>query len=284
MAYRLIYSEFWTDPYVQEELTPEDKYFYLYILTNPHTTMCGIYTITKKQIAFELGYSIESVNSLMERFENNHKLIKYNKETRELAIKNWGKHNLNKGGKPVIDCLTKELNNVKDRSLIKYIGIYVKSETLKKLYDSYNDTSDDSCNDSGAIQNTDTEYRIQNTNTSSSENEEMEEKESELKEVLRLCQNFDYKLKKIDAKCLIDAFGGLVVKKAIGVAANTAAFRNNQIKNYSSYLASILKDLSTEETKTINISHQKGKLKFSDYEQREYDNQELENELLGWDD
>ena len=161
LAYRLIYSEFWTDPYVQEELTPEDKYFYLYILTNPHTTMCGIYTITKKQIAFELGYSIESVNSLMERFENNHKLIKYNKETRELAIKNWGKHNLNRGGKPVIDCLTKELNYVRDKSLIKYIGVYVKSETLKKLYDSYNDTSDDSCNDSGAIQNT--EYRIQNT-------------------------------------------------------------------------------------------------------------------------
>lgn len=124
--------------------------------------------------------------------------------------------------------------------------------------------------------------------SSSSSEENFEEEEivltNELKEVLRLCQSFNYKLKKIDAKCLIDAFGGLVVKKAIGIAANTEAFRNNQIKNYSSYLASILKDLSTEETKTINISHQKGKLKFSDYEQREYDNKELENELLGWDD
>ncbi len=132
------------------------------------------------------------------------------------------------------------------------------------------------------------ELDIEKEITSSSSEENFEEEEeivptNELKEVLRLCQSFNYKLKKIDAKCLIDAFGGLVVKKAIGIAANTEAFRNNQIKNYSSYLASILKDLSTEETKTINIQRENKKLRFADYTQKEYDYEKLEEELLGWD-
>jgi DnaD/phage-associated family protein len=141
MAYRLIYTSFWSDPKVMEEMTPEDKLFYSYILTNPSTTNCGIYMITKKQMAFEIGYSIEAVNSLMDRFEKHHKLIIYNKETRELAIKNWGKHNLSRGGKPVIDCLTSELSKVKDKTLIKYICQNIKSGVISDLYKSFYDTT-----------------------------------------------------------------------------------------------------------------------------------------------
>jgi hypothetical protein len=83
----MVRTDFWKKPIVSEEMTPEDKFFYLYLLTNPHTTQIGIYKITKKQMAFDLGYSIESVHSLMERFINHHKLIRYNPETRELAIR-----------------------------------------------------------------------------------------------------------------------------------------------------------------------------------------------------
>jgi hypothetical protein len=85
--FRMVRTDFWKNPIVSEEMTPEDKFFYLYLLTNPHTTQIGIYKITKKQMAFDLGYSIESVHSLMERFINHHKLIRYNPETRELAIR-----------------------------------------------------------------------------------------------------------------------------------------------------------------------------------------------------
>jgi len=141
MAYRLIYTDFWSDPRVLEEMTPEDRLFYLYLLTNPQTTNCGIYKITKKQMSFELGYSQEAVNSLMERFVNYHKLIRYNPETRELAIKNWGKYNLNKGGKPVIDCLKKELSEVKDKALIEYLAEGIKNKVLSGLYTEFNDTS-----------------------------------------------------------------------------------------------------------------------------------------------
>ena len=84
MAFRLVYTSFWDDPKVIEEMTPEDKYFYLYLLTNTNTNMIGIYEITKKQMAFQLGYSIEAVNSLIDRFAKHYKLIEYDAEKREI--------------------------------------------------------------------------------------------------------------------------------------------------------------------------------------------------------
>jgi hypothetical protein len=132
--YRYVYTEFWRDPRVMEEMTPEDRYFYLYLLTNPLTTQCGIYSITKKQMAFDIGHSAESINSLVERFENHHKLIRYNPETREMAIIKWGKYNLIKGGKPVIDCVKKEVNEVKDKSLLKCVGENVENEDVRKIF------------------------------------------------------------------------------------------------------------------------------------------------------
>lgn len=140
--FRQVYTTFWSDPRVTEEMTPEDRYFYLYLITNPNTTQIGVYSITKKQMAFDLGYSIESINSLMDRFENHHELIVYNNETRELAVKNWAKYNLNKGGKPVLDCVAKELREIKDKSLIRLVYVYVKNDSIRELFERYaNDSS-----------------------------------------------------------------------------------------------------------------------------------------------
>jgi DnaD/phage-associated family protein len=135
--YRIVRTDFWKNPVVSEEMTPEDKYFYLYLLTNPNTTQIGIYRITKKQMAFDLGYSIESVQFLMERFIEHHKLIRYNPETRELAIKNWGKDNLCKGGKPVMDCIFSELKEVEDTSLISYVLESIQKQEIRSLYESF---------------------------------------------------------------------------------------------------------------------------------------------------
>ena len=138
--FRMVHTSFWNDPYVSEEMTAEDKYFFLYLLTNEHTTQIGIYGITKKQMAFELGYSIESINALMQRFISHHDMIRYNEQTRELAVKNWGKYNLNKGGKPVIDCVNSELKQVKDLTLIKYVSGKIENAVIKGIYDSYHDS------------------------------------------------------------------------------------------------------------------------------------------------
>lgn len=112
----------------------DDKLFYLYLLTNPKTTQIGVYKITKKEMVFGLGFNIESINSLICRFIEHHKLIKYDEVIRELAIKNWGKYNLNKGGKPIIDCITKEFKEVQNIELVKYVAESIRNENIKNIY------------------------------------------------------------------------------------------------------------------------------------------------------
>lgn len=133
--FRMIHTEFWDDPKVVEEMTPEDKFFFLYLLTNSNTTQIGIYQITKKQMSFDTGYSIESINSLLDRFIRHHELVIYNPETREIAIKNWGRYNFNRGGKPILDCVKAELKLVKDESMINYVGDRIERREIKDLYD-----------------------------------------------------------------------------------------------------------------------------------------------------
>ena len=123
---RVVSTSFWEDPKVTTLFTPEDKFFMLYLLTNPHTTQLGIYQLVPKIAAFEMGYSVEAVNSLLERFESKYGIIKYNSETMEVAIRNFLRHSVIKGGKPVMDCLLNEKNKVKDKSLLLFI-----SESLK---------------------------------------------------------------------------------------------------------------------------------------------------------
>lgn len=142
--FRHIQTAFWKDPKIIEDMTPEDRLFFLYILTNPSTTQIGVYNITKKQMAFELGYSIEVINSLVNRFENQHNVIRYNEETREICIINWGKYNLNKGGKPIIDCVKKEVSQVKDKSLLKIIADKIEKHEIKDIFIQAYDNNDTS--------------------------------------------------------------------------------------------------------------------------------------------
>ena len=159
---RVVDTEIWTDDKV-ENFTPEEKYFWVYLLTNPFTKQLGIYKITKKQMSFQLGYDTETITKLLDRFENEHKLIKYIEN--EVAIRNYLKHSIVKGGKPVEDCLTADLRMVKHKSLIKWVFGSLNQDDVnetvknvieywmaqekestkeKELYDNDNDNDNDS--------------------------------------------------------------------------------------------------------------------------------------------
>ena len=118
---RIVSTGFWDDRIVSDVFSPEDKYFMLYLLTNPHTTQLGIYELPISKAANELGYSQETVKVLLDRFESKYGMIKYSKASGEVAIKNYLRHSIIKGGKPVMDCLLKEEKQVKDKSLLRYI-------------------------------------------------------------------------------------------------------------------------------------------------------------------
>ena len=162
---RIVDISFWTDNKV-DDFSPEDKYFMLYLLTNPFTTQLGIYEISIKQASFQMGYSVDAFNVLLDRFESKYDIIIYSKATGEIAIKNFLRHSIMKGGKPVEDCIKKEMSKVKDRRLIGEVFNYIKdkddlNETVKKIINEYeienhNDNDNevsyhDSYNDSSSI-------------------------------------------------------------------------------------------------------------------------------------
>ncbi len=121
--YRYVYCEFWTDVDVIDKFSPEDRYFYLFLLTNPHTTQCGIYQISTKQMEVETGYNKDTVLTLINRFENEYDRIRYNEETREIAILNWFKYN-DSTSDNTVKCVEKEFAEVKDRGLIEELRGY----------------------------------------------------------------------------------------------------------------------------------------------------------------
>lgn len=151
---RIVDTSFWTDGKV-DEFSPEDKYFMLYLLTNPFTTQLGIYEISIKQVAFQLGYSTDAVKVLLERFEEKYDMIIYSQKTNEVAIKNFLRHSIIKGGKPVEDCIKKEMSKIKNKSLIDEVFGFIAdkedlNETVKKIiseYEKENENDNDNEND-----------------------------------------------------------------------------------------------------------------------------------------
>lgn len=152
---RIISTSFWSDSKV-DTFSPEDKYFMLYLLTNPHTTQLGIYEFSMKHAAFEMGYSVETVQALLSRFQDRYKIIRYCQDTGEIAIKNYLKHSIVKGGKPVLDCLKKELSQVKNKELVNFVFLANQNsenatvrEFILYIQDKYklNDNVNDNDND-----------------------------------------------------------------------------------------------------------------------------------------
>lgn len=117
-VYRSVHLSFWTDNKVEDDFTPEDKYFYIYLLTNPQTNICGCYEISYSQMTRNTGYNKDSIIRLLERFENVHKIIKFDKNTKEILILNWYKYNWSKSEKTLTG--------------VENVAKHIKSEVFKK--------------------------------------------------------------------------------------------------------------------------------------------------------
>ena len=139
---RVVDTDFWTDEKVMDMFTPEDKLFFVYLLTNPHTTQLGIYAVNPKYIALETGYNGDSIKVLLDRFEKQYGIIKYSESTQEIAVKNFLKHSIVKGGAPVRDCLIRELKAVKNKELINFVFAHIKqyehiNKTVRDIIEEY---------------------------------------------------------------------------------------------------------------------------------------------------
>ena len=118
--YRQIHTCFWDDDKVMDEMDLEEKFFYLYLLTNQRVKQCGCYDISWKKTVLETTLSKEKIEDMLEKFENEYKLIKYNKKTKEILLLNFYKYNWTLSPK-VKSCVESELKEIKDSSFIEYI-------------------------------------------------------------------------------------------------------------------------------------------------------------------
>lgn len=146
---RPVSTGFWTDGKV-DDFSPEDRYFMLYLLTSPFTRQLGIYAISIRQAAFQMGYSEDTFKVLLDRFENKYKMIVFSKETNEVAILNFLCHSVVGGGKPVEDCILKDMARVKNKKLIQQVFSHVRrrsdwddlNATVKKIVSDYINQND----------------------------------------------------------------------------------------------------------------------------------------------
>lgn len=127
--YRNVQLSFWTDNKVEDDFTPEDKYFYLYLLTNPQTNICGCYEVSYSQLTNQTGYNKDSVIRLLDRFENIHGIIKFDKKTKEILILNWYKYNWSKSEKTLVG-VENVAKHIKSKEFQKYI--YSVIENIRK--------------------------------------------------------------------------------------------------------------------------------------------------------
>ena len=114
-VYRHIHIDYWQDGFVLD-LTPEEKYFYIYLMTNSKTSQCGIYELPKRIIETETGYNRETVDKLLNRFIEYKKIV-YCEETREVFLMNWIKHNKIVSPK-VKKCVYEELKKIKSMDMV----------------------------------------------------------------------------------------------------------------------------------------------------------------------
>lgn len=118
--YRNLYISFWTDTKVEDDFTPEDKYFYLYLLTNPQTNICGCYEISFNKVSRQTGYNKDTIMRLIDRFENVYDVIRFNKETKEILILNWHKYNWSDSDK-TLNYVKSSTENIKCDSFRRYV-------------------------------------------------------------------------------------------------------------------------------------------------------------------
>ena len=73
---RYIDTCFWDDEFIVG-LDPSEKLMYMYLMTNPLTTIAGVYKITLRRICFDTGFNETTVNYILQKFEAAKKVFKF---------------------------------------------------------------------------------------------------------------------------------------------------------------------------------------------------------------
>lgn len=125
---RNINTSLWTDDKVANDFTAEEKFFWLYLLTNDNTNNLGAYKLGIKETAFYMGLSESTIRNLIIRFEKEHEMIVFDYNSHEVYIKNWGKYNWT-SSKTIRTSLIRQASDLRSKK--------IKKEVMKSISDFY---------------------------------------------------------------------------------------------------------------------------------------------------
>ena len=110
---------YWQDEFILE-LTPEQKFFYLYLMSNSKVNTLGAYVFPMTMSTLELGYNRETVKKLLDHFVEVGKIM-YDETTNEVFLLNWPKRNWNKRT-ATLRALKKDVDTLKSPALREKIS------------------------------------------------------------------------------------------------------------------------------------------------------------------
>jgi hypothetical protein len=244
-VYRQVQVSFWTDDFVLD-LTPEEKYFYMYLMTCARSSQCGIYNLSMKIIEFETGFNIDTVDKLIKRFIDYGKIL-YNYETKEIMILNWIRYNFI-NSRNTITCINKELSKIKCKGFIKklYEICSTNSYPLEVIFAGIN-FEDEVCHKPEASIKKIVRGFEGVSYTLGEEKEEIKEKEETEEEV---------KIKAEEEEKVAEA--GMKSKKVIDAfscrSQNRASMEERRFKNWHSYVEPDTGILTPNEEIVCNVS------------------------------
>lgn len=143
--YRMIQTNFWQDKFTLD-LSFEEKYFYLYLLSNSKTKQCGIYEFSPYMASIELGLSEEKIKELINKLISYNKIL-FNEENEEIMLLNWHKYNVSTSRNTQV-CINKELLDVKTKDFIRkfYELCKKRNYNLEVMFEGIEVTSADQSN------------------------------------------------------------------------------------------------------------------------------------------
>lgn len=126
-TYRQIHTTFWQDDFILG-LKVKEKFFYLWLLTNPKVNQSGCYEISKKIAELETGFNWEKeIEPLLAKFKSNNK-IDYDSSTNEILIMKWLKYNGSASPK-IYKNIMDNIQNIKSAKFKEYCA-----NTISILY------------------------------------------------------------------------------------------------------------------------------------------------------
>ena len=120
-AYSKIQRNFWETDEVRE-MTPEEKYFWMYLQTNANVNTLGCYAFRMRKAMDETGYNRETLEKLLQRMEQVLRIL-YDEGTKEVFLLHWAEGNWNKKT-ATLRALAADLKEIQSKTL---------KETVKTL-------------------------------------------------------------------------------------------------------------------------------------------------------